>query len=135
MSLVRTLVTPLALVVVLALPVAAAQNPDPRTKPETAVAEAIRLLEAKEYVAFIRAFVPPDELKRGAEQASVEQFAEAFGRTRGERLLSVLKSIKDATPALDADGKTATYKLKEPVIGTRDTLVFIKIGEFWYLRN
>lgn len=135
MSLARTLVTSLALAVVLALPVAAAQNPDPRTKPETAVAHAIRLLEAKEYVKFVQAFVPPDDLKRAIEQgASVEQFGEGVGR-RAERLVSALKSIKDTAPTFDAEGKTATYKLKEAVFGTRDALVFIKIGEFWYLQN
>jgi hypothetical protein len=128
----------LMLAVVFALPVATAtQNPDPRTNVETAVTEAIRLLEAKEYVKFIAAFVPPDDLKRiTAQGTSVEQFAQAMADgPRAGLLLSALKSVKDATPTFDSEGKTATYKLKEPVMGARDTLVFVKIDGFWYLRN
>jgi hypothetical protein len=134
------------LAIVVALPVAAAQSPsaqaaaaqspDPRTKPQTLVAEGIRLLEAKDYVKFLQTFVPPDEFKRLSEQASAEQIVASAGFSeRIGMLLTALKSIKDATPALDAEGATATYQLKEPILGNRDTMVFIKVGDFWYLRN
>lgn len=133
----RTVTASLALAATLALPCAAAvQNPNPRTKPDTIVAEGIRLIEAKEWARFLQAFVPPEEFKRITEQAPIEQFAKAFGESgRGDALLAALKSVKGATPTLDADGTTATYKLKEPVAGMRDTLTFIKVGEFWYLKN
>jgi len=139
MSLVRTLAAALAVAAVLGLPRAAtAQTPDPRTKPETLVAEGIRLLEAKDYVKFFQVFAPPAELKQITDQGhTVEELANAFGQTdRVGALLAALKSVKDAVPTFDADGKTATYKLKEPVPGTnKDTLVFLKIGEFWYLQQ
>jgi hypothetical protein len=136
MSIVRAVVTVSAVAVVLALPAAAVQSPDPRTKPETVVAEGIRLLEAKEYVTFLKVLVPPDDFKRLTGQTSVEQVAEAFAESeKAVLLLTVLKSVRDATPTFNPEGTTATYKLKEPALGARDTLVFIKVGEFWYLQS
>jgi hypothetical protein len=107
---------------------------DPREELESAIPEAIRLLEAKEYVTFLKNFVAPVHLKKLAEKGSLEEFAKEFGRTKSGRLLKVLKSIKDAKPELGDEGKKATFKLKEEVEGKK-TIVFVKVDKFWYIQN
>jgi hypothetical protein len=126
-------VTPLVLVGMLALPLAA-QSVDPRTKPETLVTEGIRLLEAKDYVTFFQIFVPPDDLARVTADTSVQDFASRFGPSRGSVMLPLLKAVSGTGPTLDAEGKTAVFRLKEPLMG-KDSLTFVKIGDFWYFRG
>lgn len=134
MSSMKCAALPLLLIAILALPLTAAQSVNPRAKPEALVVEGIRLLEGKDYVAFFKAFVPPDDLKRVTEGSSIEEFAKRFGPDRGPIMLSLLKSASATKPTIEADGKTAVFTLKEPVMG-KGSLTFIKVGEFWYLQS
>jgi hypothetical protein len=108
---------------------AADAKADPREKLETAIPEGIRLLEAKEYAKFLKNFVSPDVLKKLTEKQTLEEFAKEFGEEKAARLLKALQTIKDAKPELDADGKKATYKLKER------PLIFVKIDKYWYIEG
>ena len=107
---------------------------DPREKLDTAVPEAIRLLEAKDYSTFLKNFIPPDDLKKVTEKATLDEFAKQFGENKGPRLLQVLKSIRDAKPTLDSSGKKATYELKEP-IDRKKTITWVKVEKYWYIQN
>ncbi|HMO36504.1 MAG TPA: hypothetical protein PKA06_10720, partial [Gemmatales bacterium] len=62
-------------------------------KLETAITEGIKLLEGKEYVKFLKAFVEPPELEELSKGGSIEEFAEKFAVSKGPQLLSVLKNI------------------------------------------
>ncbi|HMP01898.1 MAG TPA: hypothetical protein PKD86_10740 [Gemmatales bacterium] len=114
--------------------VTADDKPHPREKLDTAILEGIRLLEAKEYAAFLKAFVLPEELKQITESVSMEVFAQQFGERKAPRLLEVLKEVKGAKPAMDPQGAEATYELKEEIAGKKK-ITFIKSGKLWYIKN
>ena len=107
---------------------------EPRENLETAIPEAIRLLEAKEYVTFLTNFVNPDDFKRFTEGTTVEAFAKHFAEGNADVLLKALQSIKEAKPTMENDGKRAVYDLKEKING-RDKLAFVKVEKYWYIEN
>jgi hypothetical protein len=107
---------------------------DPREKLDTAVPEAIRLLEAKDYPTFLKNFLPPDDLKKITEKVPLDEFSKQFGENKAPRLLLVLRSIRDAKPTLDPSGNKATYELKEP-IDRKKTIGWVKVDKHWYIQN
>ncbi len=113
---------------------AAGVKDEAREKVETAIPEGIRLLEAKEYAVFLKAFVPPELLGRLTEKTTLEEFAKQFSEQKGPRLLKALQSIKGTKPLLSDDGLKATFKPKDDT-GKERTLVFVKIGKYWYIGN
>jgi hypothetical protein len=113
---------------------APAPKADPREKLETAITEAIRLLEAKDYATVLKHCLTPDDLKAITEKIPLDEFAKQFGEGKADRLLKVLKSIEDVKPTLDKEGKTATFKLKEEADGKK-TISWVKIGKYWYIQE
>jgi hypothetical protein len=109
-------------------------KPDPRAKVETAVAEAVRLIEAKEYATLLKKFVPPDEYKRVTENVSIDEFAKKFGESKAPRMLKALKAAQGVKPTMNDDGSKATIEFKEPVEG-KDKIEFIKIDKLWYIKG
>lgn len=109
-------------------------KPDPREKIETAVAEAIRLLEAKEYGALLKAFVPPEDLKKFTERGGFEELESQFAKSNAPELLEILKSIKGSTPKMENEGKKAVFQFKEPRNGKK-SITFNKIDKYWYIQN
>lgn len=109
-------------------------KPERLEKLSTAIPEGIRLLEAKEYVVFLKSFVAPSDLKMITERSSLEEFAKKFGETKGPRMLEVLKEIKEAKPSLDATETKATFALKEE-IGPKKSITFAKQEKRWYIQN
>lgn len=105
----------------------------PREKLDTAIAEGIRLLEAKEYASFLKSFVPPDVLKQ-LDGGSIDEFAKKFSEKKAGQLLAALKSVKNEKPKMDDDGKTATFEIKLED-APRKTVVFKKIEKYWYISN
>jgi hypothetical protein len=130
----RVFVAALASVVGLVALVTAQGKADPREKLETAIPEAIRLLEAKEHETLLKSFVPPDELKQLTNGMSLEEFAKRFGKSHAPTLLQILQAVKDKKPTLDPDGKKATFKhgIKD---APKDSITFVKIDNFWYIQN
>ena len=113
---------------------APAPKANPREKLETAITEAIRLLEAKEYATVLKNFVTPDDLKAITEKIPLDELAKQFGEGKADRLLKVLKSIEDVKPTFDKEGKTATFKLKAEADGKK-TISWVKIGKYWYIQD
>jgi hypothetical protein len=103
--------------------------PDPRERLDTAIAEGIKLLEAKDYVKFLTMFVPPDAL---AGQ-NIEQFAADFARRKGPMALAALKEIQTAKPTMSNDGLTATYAVTPGPDGGPTSMMWSKIGKYWYI--
>jgi hypothetical protein len=103
-------------------------------KLETAIPEGIKLLEAKEYVKFLKAFVEPAHLQKLSEQGSVEDFAENFGKTKGPQLLKVMQNIKGRTPTLEEEGTKATFEVSVEGV-TKKTITFRKHGKTWHITN
>ncbi len=103
-------------------------------KLETAIPEAIRLLEAKEYATFLKTFVLPDDLKKITEAIPFDKLVKDFSMEKADVLLNILKGIKDARPTLADDGKKATYPLKKGT-APKDAIHFVKAGKLWYISN
>jgi hypothetical protein len=107
---------------------------DPREKLETAIPEAIRLLESKEYEKFLRTFVTPEEFAKITKQVSLEEFVKRFSEGKAPELLRVLKAVSGTKPSLDPSGTVATFK--HQLKGTaRDSIRFVKVEKFWYIQN
>jgi hypothetical protein len=109
-------------------------KPDLREKLETAIPEGIRMLEAKEHVAFIKAFVPPEMLKKILGNGSIEEFAAKFAENKAETLLQVLTDIKGTQPELDKTGTKATFKFSKEISGKKE-IKFSKVEKFWCIDN
>lgn len=122
------------LTLVLASVMVHAQDNTWQEKLETAIPEGIKLLEAKEYVKFLKAFVEPPHLQKLSEQGSVEDFAENFGKTKGPQLLKVLQNIKGRTPTLEEEGTKATYEVSVEGV-SKKTITFRKHGKTWHIAN
>jgi hypothetical protein len=112
------------------------QTNDPRVEPGTAIKEAIRLLEARDYVGFVKTCIRPSELtEMTTKYGTVEEAAKAFANTdRPAKLLDILKAASALTPAINADGTRADYRFDKPVAGA-NRLSLAKIDGYWYLRD
>ena len=116
---------------VLAVPLSAAESPERETL-EKAIPYAIKLLEAKDYKAFMENFATPEDLKEITDGEPLEKAAAEWGKETGAHLLAALKKIKDLKPKLADNGNVATYPLPEPIDGETE-VVFKKVGKFWFL--
>ena len=111
---------------------AAAAQSDPREDPVTAIAEAIRLLEAEEYRTFVEQFVPPEALNTVVAMMTLDEFAQDFADKSAGKVLEILRMLRGRTPSLNADGTVATFTLGESIAG-RDSFALVKIGRYWYI--
>ncbi|HAA50181.1 MAG TPA: hypothetical protein DCE43_10710 [Planctomycetaceae bacterium] len=107
---------------------------NPRTGLRTMIQELTRLLEEKEFAAALKLSVRPEDLKRILEKQTFEKLVEGFSMKKAGQLLAVLRSIKDATPGLGMDARIASFPLATSSSGKK-SIVFEKIGRFWYVRN
>ena len=97
--------------------------------------EAIRLIEAKEFVALLEAVVPPEDFRKITAEKPLPEFAARFGEEKAARLLAVLKAAKNQKPKISEDGNTAIYTLPEGADASKGTLVFMRIENRWYIKN
>lgn len=122
----------LALTLVTPQPQAAAKA-DPRENLDSAIGEAIRLLEAKDYAAFLKTFIEPTML--ASRRDSFEAFAASFAGERADRLLATLKHLRTLKPAMNTDATIATYQPDPNAgVGTRPVR-WEKTGKYWYIAN
>jgi hypothetical protein len=101
-----------------------------------AVAGAARMLERKEYAAFVKTYLRPSELEELlAKYESVEKIAAEFTRRdRHVTMLARLQAAAKGTPTFSREGTIATYRFDPPVDKERG-LSLQKIGDRWYLRD
>lgn len=126
------LLAPCALLCALVLP-ALGQKIDPRREPATTVAEAIRVLERKDYATFLQKFARPEELKELLAKKTIEEVSAEFAKEKAADVLLALKAAATMTPALSREGTRADYRFEKP-IGGESRITLEKIGEHWYFR-
>jgi len=119
---------------VFAVPAMAQVQADPREELETAIPEAIRLLEAREYETFLKTFTAPDDFKKITGEVSMEEFAAKFEKDKVSILLRILQAVKDKEPAFDAEKKKATFKHGIQDV-SNSAIDFVKVGDYWYIKN
>ena len=111
---------------------------DPRSGLRTTIDEAIRLLEAKDYLAMIREFANPKDLKKILENKSLETVAARFGIRKADELLRILKLARGVEPQFDESGTRATFSIKTDLdqqAGGKDKIAFEKVERRWYIHN
>jgi len=116
------------------LAAAPAPKANPRAQLKTAIPEAIRLLEAREYTTFLKTFVAPDDLKKITKDEPLDELAMFFAEKKAPQLLKALKSIEDAKPMFDDSGTKAMYQLGEE-IAKKKTITWVKVDNYWYIRD
>ena len=109
----------------------AGSKPTDRTDINTTIADAIRVLEAKDYRTFLVTFLPPDLVKaRGGSPEALTKWLDDFS-PRGPKLLAAFKYASKQKPVYDQAKTTATFPLK--IEGAPPTLRMVRIGQTWYL--
>jgi len=113
-----------------------AADANPNQGIDTLIALGIRQLEAKEYRTFLQTVVAPDELKKISEkEGGLDALARKFGEEKAASLLAVLKAIQSVKPALDDDGRIATFTVPEGTASPKGAIKFHRIERNWYLAN
>jgi len=109
---------------------AIANGKDPREELDTAIAEARRQLESKEYEKFVADFVSPAEKYKmsGLKIADIDDVLEPLA----DDLIGQLQGSQKMQPVLEDDGMLARFK--NPSSDGRD-LVFEKTGNLWYIQG
>lgn len=107
-----------------------------RTKLETAIPRAIKMLEAGQHADFLKAFVTPDEMKKITERVTFEEFAAKFGERKAAALLATLRHIEGKKPThVERDGNLVTYELPEDLKAPGNRIKFVRIDNLWYIKN
>lgn len=104
-----------------------------------AILQGIAMLEAKEYEKFLERYVPPADKARmleysappGRPAKSMKEIAQEFGKENGERLLAVLKFVKDQKPEFSEEGAKANFTPPKAV----HKVEFKKVDGKWYVSN
>jgi hypothetical protein len=116
-------------------PAATPVGSDARSDIKTAIPEAIRLLEAKDYTNFIKNFMPPSQLAQmpvPVDQLAALMMSDPKTAEQFNGLIDALKKIQSLTPTMDASGNKATFTLDPPIAGEKE-LSLVKENGLWYL--
>jgi len=121
----------LCLTVVVA-PLQVTSKPPTREKAETAILDALRLIESKDYRTFLLEFMPPELVKTKAKSvAALDEWVEYFATHGVVYTLPKIKEASRVAPTYDEAKATATFPLKD-YDGTK-WYKMIKIGRYWYV--
>jgi hypothetical protein len=112
----------------------AEEKPDPRENLDTAIPEALRLIEKKDYEGLLKAFVAPKELEMIVGTKPLAGFAQKFGEHKAAGLETALKEAKSITPTFNEAKDEATFQFKEPLNG-QPGIKFQKVDKYWYIKN
>lgn len=116
-------------------PAFAAETPESIGKQiDVVVDEAIRMLEAKEDVAFLKRFTHPLDLKTYTAAKPVEELAIQFRAGRAEHYLLAFKGVKGKVPELFENQTLAGYLWDTPD-RRRETLMFVRYDGVWYIHG
>jgi hypothetical protein len=113
-------------------PVQPPQKPAPADDPEKALALAIKLLEAKDHVGFVKRFMPPPDLEEALEKYDINRLAKDEVGRRAERWLCEFKLVKVAKPVFNDERTQATFSAKDAA-GKSIEVKFILVDGKWYL--
>jgi hypothetical protein len=111
-------------------PAPAANGKDPREELPTAIAEAIRQLENKEYEKFVADFMSPED-KLQMVGKKIEDIAKLVEKNSAD-MMAQMQAAQKATPTLEDEGEKAVYKNLK--VGERNTkFTMVKSGKYWYI--
>lgn len=106
------------------------------TSLRAAIGDGIKLLASKDNEAFLRRFIPPEQLSNFLSDSTFGDLVEMFAAKKASELLRVLRHVQKRKATFTADdGQTvATYKYS-PKISKRTKILFLYIEGVWYIGN
>jgi hypothetical protein len=99
------------------------------------IREMVRLLERKEYEAFLDRFLAPDDKAQMLRQTTLQNAAQRFGEAKAPDLLAILRSLRAKIPRYTSDGESAAFTFETGTPPVRQEIRFQRIKGAWYLRN
>jgi hypothetical protein len=104
----------------------------PQESLDTAIPDAIKLLEGRRYIDLVKTYGPPKAAKfvSSLNLDGQAEFIAQFGKGKAPELLKALREIKGTKPTLSDDGMKATFKFKTK-IGGKESLTWNKDGKNW----
>ncbi len=101
-----------------------------------AISDGIKLLANNENEAFLRRFIPPEQLSNFLSDSTFGDLVEGFTTVKATELLNVLRYVQKRQPKFVADdGQTvATYTFSAK-INRHKKLKFLYIEGAWYIGN
>lgn len=127
----------LAIVIAVSVsPLISAQSPKKRVTsddPEKSIALAIKLLEAKDHVAFIREFMPPAALAKALEKRDIHEVAKEDVGDRGEKWIREFNLVRGTKPVFHDEQTKATFRAKS-ADGKSVEVKLTLIDGKWYLK-
>jgi len=113
---------------------------EPRANLDTTIAEATRLLEAKDFVTLLKEFAPPeamDHLPQGMTLDQMAQMMQADPRADVEmqNMLDALRSSQSQTPTMSDNDNTATYEATLPDGSTKSVVLKKADTGLWYIED
>ena len=100
-------------------------------EPMAALTEMARLLETRDYVAFLQTWCLPEDLAKLAKEGPIEKSAAKFGETNAQGLLEVVLLAAKRTPVLSESGEEAIYEGE----GIKQRLRLRRVEGRWFLCN
>ena len=109
------------------------QQVDPRRDPASALTDAVRLLERKDYAAFIRTSISPGDLDGAVKKfGSFDNVVLELSRSgRFPMILMAFQAALKTAPTFNPEGTRANYAFDVPIDGER-RLQLRKVGDLWY---
>lgn len=108
----------------------AANGKDPREELSTALAEAIRQLENKEFENFVGDFMSPED-KLQLVGKKIVDIAKTVEKNSPE-MLAQLKAAQKTTPEMEDGSEKAVYNNLD-VDGRKSKFTMVKSGKYWYI--
>lgn len=109
---------------------------NPRQQLDSAIAEAIRILETGDHIQFVKTFLYPADLQSMLQDGSMDELVADFSDQFAERLLETLKTVRTQHPVISGteNEAIATFML-EPPVGGNAIIEFAKVGGYWYIKD
>jgi len=119
---------------------ASATPAEPRANLDTAIAEAARLLEARDFVTLFKEFAPPEAADHLPQGMTIEQLAQMAQADPGaqagmQQSLDALRSIQGQTPTMGDNDNTATYQANLPDGSTKKVILKKADTGLWYIED
>ncbi len=116
---------------------ASPKTTNPREHLRTAIPEAIRLLEDRDYEQLVDRFVHPDDADRIVTRRDLARVLRPLGPgNKAEHMITILRSIKDTHPKYSKDGNLATFEIPWHGLARGSSIremQFRKSGKNWYM--
>jgi len=116
------------IVAILIFAVGCGKPASPRENVETAIADAILMLESNKIEKLIKTYIPPNKLVKMLKKNDIKDLVSKNSAGKMRQLLMALKSAQLLEPQYSSDLKSAKFRTSP------NELIMIKIDGYWYIK-